>query len=220
MKKIIAASILSIDFSNLKYEIEKLNNSQCDWLHIDIMDGVFVKNISFGTPILNVIGKYAKKILDVHLMMIHPEWYFEILKANHVNNIIIHYEICHHLHNNISLIKDMGMQAGVAINPHTPVHLLNDIIYDIDIVTIMSVNPGFGGQKFINQTYSKIENLKNLIIQKHSHALIEVDGGINIDNIESIVKRGADILVIGNAIFSQNNINQIIDKLKAKIQFL
>lgn len=220
MKKIIAPSILSIDFSNLKYEIEQLNISQCDWLHIDIMDGVFVKNISFGTPILNIISKYSKKILDIHLMMINPEDYFNILKNNHVHNIIIHYETCPHLHNNICLIKKMGMKAGVAINPHTSIYLLNDILYDVDIVTVMSVNPGYGGQKFINQTYSKIESLKNLIIQKQSNALIEVDGGINFNNIELLVQKGADILVIGSAIFSSKNINDVILKFKNKIKYL
>lgn len=217
MKKIIAPSILSMDFSNLKYEIQKLNDSKCDWLHIDIMDGVFVKNISFGTPILNIISKYSKKPIDVHLMIINPEYYFKILQKNKVDNIIIHYEICNHLHANVCLIKEMGMKCGVAINPHTPVNLLTDIISDIDIVTLMSVNPGFGGQKFINQTYSKIEEMKNLIIKKNANTLIEVDGGINLDNISILVKKGADILVIGNAIFSKKNINKIINDFKAKI---
>lgn len=218
MQKKIAPSILSIDFSNLKYEIEKLNKSKCDLLHIDIMDGVFVNNISFGTPILNVISKFSIKPIEVHLMIINPEYYFNILKKNKVNNIIVHYEICHHLHKTICIIKEMGMQAGVAINPHTPINLLNDIIYDIDIITLMSVNPGFGGQKFIKQTYSKIENLKKLILKKNLNTLIEVDGGVNMDNIQLIVKKGADILVIGNAIFSNKNTNEIISNFKAKIQ--
>lgn len=218
MKKIIAPSILSIDFSNLKYEIEKLNYSDCDWLHIDIMDGVFVKNISFGTPILNIISKYSKKPMDVHLMIFNPEYYFEILQNNKVNNVIIHYETCNNLHENLFLIKKMGMKSGVAINPHTPVNMLNDIISYVDIVTLMSVNPGFGGQKFIEQTYSKIEELKNIIIKKNSNALIEVDGGINIENIKLIVEKGADILVIGNAIFSNKNTNKIISDFKKIIK--
>lgn len=217
MKKIIAPSILSMDFSNLKYEIQKLNDSKCDWLHIDIMDGVFVKNISFGTPILNIISKYSKKPIDVHLMIINPEYYFEILQKNKVDNVIIHYEVCNHLHANLCLIKEMGMKSGVAINPHTPVNVLTDIISDIDIVTLMSVNPGFSGQEFIHQTYFKIEEIKNLIIKKNANTLIEVDGGINLDNINILVKKGADILVIGNAIFSKKNINKIINDFKDKI---
>lgn len=217
MKKIIAPSILSMDFSNLKYEIQKLNDSKCDWLHIDIMDGVFVKNISFGTPILNIISKYSKKPIDVHLMIINPEYYFEILQKNKVDNVIIHYEVCNHLHANLCLIKEMGMKSGVAINPHTPVNVLTDIISDIDIVTLMSVNPGFSGQEFIHQTYFKIEEIKNLIIKKNANTLIEVDGGINLDNINILVKKGADILVIGNAIFSKKNINKIINDFKDRI---
>ena len=202
MKPIIAPSILSADFSNLAKDIEMINNSEADWFHVDVMDGVFVPNISFGFPVINAINKYAKKPLDVHLMIVDPDKYLSKFKDVGAHVLSVHYEACTHLHRTIQEIKRLGMLAGVAINPHTSVSLLENVIADIDVVLMMSVNPGFGGQKFIENTYSKISDLKELIQQKNSNAKIEVDGGVDLNNAGKLINAGADILVAGNTVFS------------------
>jgi ribulose-phosphate 3-epimerase len=202
MKPIIAPSILSADFSNLAKDIEMINNSDADWFHVDVMDGVFVPNISFGFPVISAINKYAKKPLDVHLMIVDPDKYLSKFKDVGAHVLSVHYEACTHLHRTIQEIKRLGMLAGVAINPHTSVSLLENVIADIDVVLMMSVNPGFGGQKFIENTYSKISDLKELIQQKNSNAKIEVDGGVDLNNAGKLINAGADILVAGNTVFS------------------
>lgn len=214
MNKIIAPSLLSADLAFLYREIEMLNGSEADWFHLDIMDSSFVSNISFGFMFTKYVKKYAYKPIDIHLMILEPERYIEQLRYCGADHVHVHYEACIHLNRTVLSIKEHGMKVGVAINPHTPVFLLQDIIKSIDFVLLMSVNPGFGGQKFIKQTYKKLEETKDLILKKDSSALIEVDGGINLENAYSLFKNGADILVAGTAIFSDSNPKKIIHKMK------
>lgn len=216
---LIAPSVLAADFANLQRDIEMINNSQADWFHIDIMDGVFVPNISFGMPVLEAITKHAKKTIDVHLMIIDPDRYIKTFAALGANILTVHYEASTHLHRTLQAIKAEGMKAGVALNPHTNVDLLEDIINDIDMVCIMSVNPGFGGQSFIENTYSKIEKLKALINRKGAATLIEIDGGVTDKNAVQLVKAGADVLVAGNFVFKAANPNQTIAELKSLTSF-
>jgi ribulose-phosphate 3-epimerase len=211
---LIAPSMLSADFSNLRPDIEMINNSQADWFHLDVMDGVFVPNISFGIPVIKAISKFARKPLDVHLMIVHPERYFEQFCAAGANILSIHYEASTHLHRSLQQIHDLGMRAGVVINPHTPVQQLEDIIIEADVVLLMSVNPGFGGQKFIMQTYPRIQKLRELISKSGSKALIEIDGGVDLSNCKKLADTGADILVAGNAVFSSADPSETIAKLK------
>lgn len=214
MSHLIAPSLLSADFSNLKKDIEIVNKSDADWFHLDIMDGVFVPNISFGIPVVRDIKKHAKKPLDVHLMITNPDKYFSDFKEAGADIISFHYEASDHLHRSIQALKEMGVKAGVAINPHTNVSLIKDIISDVDMILIMSVNPGFGGQKFIENTYDKIKKLKNIIHSKNSNTLIQVDGGVNLDNAPKLFNAGADILVAGNTVFSSDDPISVIRKLK------
>lgn len=211
---IIAPSILSADFANLQRDVEMINNSSADWFHVDIMDGVFVPNISFGFPVVKAIKKYAKKPLDVHLMIVRPEQYIQQFKDAGAAVLSVHIEACPHLHRTIQEIKNAGMQAGVAINPHTSISLLEDIIADIDLVCMMSVNPGFGGQKFIENTFQKVEALKKMIVRRKSSAKIEIDGGVDLKNAEALIKSGADVLVAGNTVFSSSNPIETIKELK------
>ncbi|WP_185851817.1 ribulose-phosphate 3-epimerase [Blattabacterium cuenoti] len=217
MKKIIAPSLFSADLAFLYRDIEMLNKSEADWFHIDIMDSSFVSNISFGALFIKYVKKYASKPIDVHLMILHPERYIEQFKECGADHLHVHYEACIHLNRTIFSIKEYGMKVGVAVNPHTPVFLLQDIIKDIDFVLIMSVNPGFSGQKFISQTYQKLKDTKDLILKKDSSALIEVDGGVNLENASLLFKNGADILVAGTTIFSNSNPKKIIHKMKLEI---
>ncbi len=206
--------MLSADFGNLQTDIEMINRSRADWFHLDIMDGVFVPNISFGFPVINYIDKFAKKPLDVHLMIVEPERYFEKFKKAGADILSIHYEASPHLHRSINAIKNLSMQAGVVLNPHTNVMTLEDTINEIDMVLLMSVNPGHGGQSFIENTYSKISRLKELIIKKNANTLIEIDGGVNLENSSKLISAGADILVAGNTVFSSENPQETIEKLK------
>jgi ribulose-phosphate 3-epimerase len=215
MAHLIAPSVLSADFGNLQRDCEMLNRSQADWYHVDIMDGVFVPNLSFGFPVLKSIQKAAQKPLDVHLMIVDPDRYVEEFKNHGAYQISVHIEACTHLHRSIQKIKSLGCKAGVALNPHTSIHLLEDIIHDIDLVLVMSVNPGFGGQKFIENTYSKTQRLKDMIIQKNSSALIEIDGGVNAENAPRLIACGADVLVAGNFVFASNDPEKTISELKA-----
>jgi ribulose-phosphate 3-epimerase len=211
---LIAPSILSANFANLQADIEMINNSEADWFHVDIMDGVFVPNISFGFPVMKALQKHAKKPLDVHLMIVDPDRYTQAFKDAGAETLTVHIEACTHLHRSIQNIKNCGMKAGVAINPHTSVNLLEDIIQDIDLVCMMSVNPGYGGQKFIEHTYEKIVKLKQLINAKSSKALIEIDGGVDLLNYQMLVGCGADVLVAGNTVFSSQEPAATIAKLK------
>ncbi len=211
----VAPSILSADFSNLEKVIHAINQSQADWIHLDIMDGVFVPNISFGIPVCQAIQKLAQKPLDVHLMIQHPENYLAAFKNAGAAIITVHYEACIHLHRTIQDIKNLGCKAGVALNPHTPIDVLKDSIRDIDVVCVMSVNPGFGGQKFIEHTITKIKELKNLIHQTQSQAIIEVDGGLHDKNIQEVIRSGADVLVVGNFLFQSVDLGEEIKKMKA-----
>lgn len=211
---IIAPSVLAADFANLQRDIEMINSSEADWFHIDIMDGVFVPNISFGMPVLEAISKHAKKTIDVHLMIVDPDRYIKTFAGIGANILTVHYEACPHLHRTLQAIKAEGMKAGVALNPHTNVALLEDIIKDIDMVCLMSVNPGFGGQSFIENTYSKIEKLKELIIRKNASTIIEIDGGVTDKNAKQLVQAGADVLVAGNFVFKAEHPIQTIADLK------
>jgi ribulose-phosphate 3-epimerase len=211
---LIAPSILAADFANLQRDIEMINNSQADWFHIDIMDGVFVPNISFGMPVLEAITKHAKKTIDVHLMIVDPDRYINTFAKLGSNILTVHYEACTHLHRTLQAIKAEGMKAGVALNPHTNIDLLEDVINDIDMVCLMSVNPGFGGQSFIENTYSKIEKLKELIIRKKANTIIEIDGGVTDKNAKQLVQAGADVLVAGSYVFKAENPIETIVGLK------
>jgi ribulose-phosphate 3-epimerase len=211
---IIAPSVLAADFANLQRDIEMINNSEADWFHIDIMDGVFVPNISFGMPVLSAITKHAKKTIDVHLMIVDPDRYIKTFADLGANILSVHYEACPHLHRTLQAIKDEGMKAGVVLNPHTSVDLLEDVINDIDLVCIMSVNPGFGGQSFIENTYTKIEKLKALITRKGANTIIEIDGGVTNKNARQLVDSGADVLVAGSYVFKAKNPTETIADLK------
>ena len=214
MPHLVAPSVLSADFANLGRDIEMINQSQGDWFHVDVMDGVFVPNISFGFPVMKSLKKLAKKPLDVHLMIVDPDRYTEAFKDAGADLLTVHYEACSHLHRSIQKIKSCGMKAGVAINPHTNILLLADIIADLDLVNVMSVNPGFGGQKFIANTFQKVKDLKALITQKQSSALIEIDGGVDMANYKELVNCGADVLVAGNTVFGSSNPADTIAALK------
>jgi ribulose-phosphate 3-epimerase len=211
---LIAPSVLAADFANLQRDIEMINNSQADWFHIDIMDGVFVPNISFGMPVLEAIAKHAKKTIDVHLMIVDPDRYIKTFADLGANVLTVHYEACNHLHRTLQAIKAEGMKAGVAINPHTNINLLEDIINDIDLVCIMSVNPGFGGQSFIENTYTKVHKLKELITAKKASTIIEIDGGVTNKNAKQLVEAGADVLVAGSFVFKAENPTETIANLK------
>lgn len=215
MEPIIAPSILAADFANLQQEVEMLNASAADYIHVDVMDGVFVPNISFGMPVTAAIHKHAKKPLDVHLMIVNPDQYLEDFKNAGAAIITVHYEACTHLHRTVQAIKALGVKAGVAINPHTPVELLSEIINDLDLVLVMSVNPGFGGQKFIPNTYDKVQRLKKLILSKGADTLIEIDGGVNLENTPKLMAAGADMLVAGSFVFNSSDPSATIAQLKA-----
>ena len=214
MKPVIAPSLLSADFGNLEQEIQMLNRSQADWIHLDVMDGVFVPNISFGMPVIKRVRQLSEKPLDVHLMIVQPERYIHTFKEVGADLLTVHWEAITHLHRTISQIKEEGMLAGVALNPHTPVAGLEDIINDVNLVLIMSVNPGFGGQKFIKRALHKISELREMIERNQSEALIEVDGGVCQDNIADIVSAGADAVVAGNAVFKAEDPEIAIQNLK------
>lgn len=206
--------MLSADFSNLKKDIDMVNQSQAAWFHLDVMDGVFVPNISFGFPVVKAIKKYAKKPLDVHLMIVEPDKYIEKFKEAGADILTVHYEACTHLHRTLQHIKNSGMKAGVAINPHTSVALLEDIIEDADLVCLMSVNPGFGGQKFIHNTFTKLTLLREMILRKNTKTKIEIDGGVDLQNARHLFNAGADVLVAGNTVFSAENPEQTISELR------
>ena len=211
---LIAPSVLAADFGNLQRDIEMINSSDADWFHIDIMDGVFVPNISFGMPVLEAIAKHTKKPIDVHLMIVDPDRYIKTFADLGANYLTVHIEACTHLHRTLQAIKAEGMKAGVAVNPHTNVNLLEDVIADIDLVCLMSVNPGFGGQSFIENTYKKIAQLKEIITFNNASTLIEIDGGVSDKNAKQLVDAGADVLVAGNYVFKSDNPNQTITELK------
>lgn len=215
MNPIVAPSLLASDFSNLEREVKMINNSQADWIHVDVMDGLFVPNISIGLPVVEAIKKHAKKPLDVHLMIVQPERYLEAFRKAGADIISIHLEACANLHRHIQQIKSLGARAGVAINPHTPVSLLEYILPEIDIVNIMSVNPGYGGQKLIEFTYQKVRDLKALINRTDSKAMIEIDGGVNMDNASLLVEAGASVLVAGQFVFGAPVPSDVIGRLKS-----
>lgn len=214
MSHLIAPSLLAANFFDLKTDMKMLNESDADWLHLDIMDGEFVPNISFGTPILQSLKKHVNKPFDVHLMIVQPDRYIKTFKDSGADLLNVHYEACSHLHRTVESIHSQDMKAGVTLNPHTPVHLLEDIIADVELVLLMSVNPGFGGQKFIENTYTKIDQLKELILRKNSKALIEVDGGVDDKTAPNLVKAGVDVLVAGSYIFKSDNPKERITQLK------
>lgn len=211
---LISPSMLAADFGNLQKDTQMINQSKADWFHIDIMDGVFVPNISYGMPVLEAIARYAEKPLDVHLMIVEPDRYIKAFKDLNAHILSVHYEACHHLHRSVQSIKNLGMKAGVALNPHTPCWVLEDILQDLDLVLLMSVNPGFGGQSFIENTYKKVVQTKELILKTNSQALIEIDGGVNIHNAPQLIKAGADVLVAGSFVFNSKNPLQTISELK------
>lgn len=211
----IAPSVLAADFANLERDISMLNASEADWIHVDIMDGVFVPNLSMGLPVVEAIRKHARKPLDVHLMIVQPERYVEAFRRAGAELISVHVEACDHLHRNIQQIKDLGCKAGVAINPHTSIQSLENVIQEIDLVCLMAVNPGFGGQKFIEHTYKKVAHLKNMITAAGASTLIEVDGGVNLRNASALLGAGADVLVAGNVVFSSDDPPRVISELKA-----
>ncbi len=215
MNHLVAPSLLSANFLHLEKDIEMLNRSEADWIHLDIMDGVFVPNISFGFPVLNLLKERTDKPLDVHLMIVHPEKFINEIAAAGTEYMNVHYEACIHLHRVVNAIKNRGMKAGVTLNPHTPVLLLEEIIGDLDMVLLMSVNPGFGGQKFIEHSVQKVGVLKELILRKNARTLIEVDGGVNLETGKRLVEAGADVLVAGNFIFSSDDPFQTIHQLKS-----
>jgi len=210
----IAPSMLAADFANLERDIQMINHSEADWFHLDIMDGVFVPNISFGMPVLKAMAQHTEKILDVHLMIVDPDRYIETFAQIGADVLTVHAEACTHLHRTIQAIKNAGMQAGVALNPHTPLSALEDVIADIDVVCVMSVNPGFGGQEFIQNTYAKVRKLRTMIATHKSATLIEIDGGVNATNCTDLVDAGADVLVAGSFIFSSKNPNETIKNLR------
>lgn len=211
---IVAPSILASDFANLQKEVAMINDSAADWIHVDIMDGVFVPNISMGLPVVHAVKKHARKPLDVHLMIVQPERYIEAFREAGAAIISVHSEACTHLHRTVEQIKAAGAKAGVALNPHTPVSVLSEVISDIDLVCVMSVNPGFGGQKFIRNTYNKIHELSAMIKKKNASVLIEIDGGVNEDNATDLIEAGAHVLVAGNFVFTSVDPKKTISKLK------
>ncbi len=215
MKHLIAPSVLAADFTKLGQDIEMVNNSEADWFHVDVMDGRFVPNISFGMFIVKAIKKIAKKPLDVHLMIVEPEKYIEQFREAGADVITVHYEACPHLHRTIQQIKATGAKAGVALNPHTPVHLLEDILPDLDLVLIMSVNPGFGGQKFIYQTIPKVRKLAEMITTRNLATIIEIDGGVGLQNAEELLKAGARVLVAGSSVFKSESPQDTISRMKS-----
>lgn len=214
MNHLVAPSILASDFGNLQRDIEMLNRSEADWIHVDVMDGVFVPNISFGFPVIEAVKKHAAKPLDVHLMIVDPDRYIKEFAEKGANGITVHFEACTHLHRTIQSIKELGCRAGVALNPHTAVAFLDDIIEDLDLVLIMSVNPGFGGQKFISNTYKKLHDLKTLSASRNPNLYIEVDGGVGEQNVKQLINAGANVFVAGNSVFSATDQLQAIKNLK------
>jgi ribulose-phosphate 3-epimerase len=217
MKPLIAPSVLAADFANLQRDVAMINRSQADWIHFDVMDGQFVPNISMGVPVCQAVHRHARKPLDVHLMIVQPERYLEAFREAGADIISVHYETCIHLHRALEQIKMLGCRAGVAINPHTPVSDLEEIIADADLVNVMSVNPGFGGQKLIPNTFNKVSRLKDLILRRRSGALIEIDGGVNQENAAGLLAAGADVLVAGSFVFSAPNSEEVIAALKATV---
>lgn len=215
MPHLVAPSILSADFANLQRDVEMINNSEADWFHVDVMDGVFVPNISLGFPVIKAIKKHATKPLDVHLMIVEPEKYLSTFKDAGASILTVHLEACTHLHRTLQEIKNLGMKAGVAINPHTSVALLEDSIEECDLICMMSVNPGFGGQKFIRNTFTKVQQLKEMILRRNSSAKIEIDGGVDLLNYKQLVQVGADVLVAGNTVFSSPEPLETIKLLKS-----